>query len=248
MKRGSNTSQAYELLKKKIITLQIRPGEYLDEKGLMKEPKIGRTPLREAILLLKNEKLIEGQPNKPSFVKEITFKGVKDIMETLLIVERDVTCLAAQRIGSQQIGELKIIQTRIEKAIESRDSWEITSRNLDFHFLISSASDNEFFSQFHRITRNAAERLSYFSVSHEIQGTSSLESHIDSISREHQELLSALEAHDVSRTEALSIEHTKHFQDRILNYLKCDQAIPFQGMTQSQKTKDSPVEVSYESH
>ena len=58
LKRGNNASQAYELLKKKIITLQIKPGEYLDEKGLMKELKIGRTPLREAILLLKNEKLL----------------------------------------------------------------------------------------------------------------------------------------------------------------------------------------------
>lgn len=248
MKRGNNASQAYELLKKKIITLEIRPGECLDEKGLMRELRVGRTPLREAILLLKNEKLIEGQPNKPFFVKEITFKGVKDLLETLLIVERDVTCLAAQRIGPQQIEELKTIQNRIEKAIESKNFWEITSRNLDFHFLISSSSDNEFIFQFHRITRNAAERLSYFSVSHEILGTSSLENHIYSISKEHRELLSALETHDVSRIETLSIEHIKHFQDRILNYLKCDQAVPFQGITPSQRIKDSPQEVSYESH
>ena len=226
LKRGNNTFQAYELLKKKIITLEIKPGEHLDEKGLMKELKIGRTPLREAILLLKNEKLIEGQPNKSSFVKEITFKGVKDLLETLLIIERDATCLAAQRVSPQQIAELKTLQKRIEKAIEAKNFWEITSCNLEFHFLISSASDNEFIIQFHRITRNAAERLSYLSVSHEIQGTLSLVEHIYSISKEHQELLSGLETHDVHRIENLSIEHIKHFQDRILNYLKCDHALP----------------------
>jgi hypothetical protein len=60
--------------------------------------------------------------------------------------------------------------------------------------------------------------------------------------------LSALKTHDVLRSEILSIEHIRHFQDRILNYLKCDQAVPFQGISSPPRTNDSPKEVSYEGH
>jgi DNA-binding GntR family transcriptional regulator len=222
LKKGSNAIQAYQLLKKKIITSEIKPGEHLDEKKLMEELGIGRTPLREAILLLKNEKFLEGQPNKPSYVKETTLKGAKDLLETLVIIERDATFLAAQRINDHQLDELKKIQIRIEQAIEERNSWEIISNNIEFHLVISHASDNEYIQQFHRIIRNVAQCLSYLSVSHEINGSTSLEEHNDSIMAEHRKLIACLENRDLERIEALSIEHIKHFQNRILNYLSYD--------------------------
>src|SRR5690606_1073114 len=57
--RGRLVSHVYEVLKRKVITLELRPGEFLHEKRLMEELKVGRTPLRESILRLKVEGLVE---------------------------------------------------------------------------------------------------------------------------------------------------------------------------------------------
>lgn len=51
--------KAYHLLKEKIITLELGPGEPLDDKRIEKKYGLGRTPLREAVLKLEAEGLVD---------------------------------------------------------------------------------------------------------------------------------------------------------------------------------------------
>ncbi len=53
------TNQAYEYLYDKIVSCQYRPGQELNEKQLLEQTKFGRTPLREALLMLQSDKLLE---------------------------------------------------------------------------------------------------------------------------------------------------------------------------------------------
>ena len=50
-KKGNLVEKAYDALKKKILCMEFKPGDYLNEKALMEELGIGRTPLRQAIIL-----------------------------------------------------------------------------------------------------------------------------------------------------------------------------------------------------
>lgn len=219
VRKGDLVDQAYAALKKKILTVQIKPGECLDEKVLMEELGIGRTPLRQAILLLKNESFIGGQPNKSSYVREFSLEEVKEIFETLMIIEKNINHLAARRITDPELEEIRKVQNDIDHAIQERDFWEITARNFEFHHLIARASRNRFLGRTHRDIRMQAERLSYISVSREFQNNMSIDKHNKNISKQHHKLMEYLKKHDSKGIEVASVEHVDSFRGRILNHL-----------------------------
>jgi DNA-binding GntR family transcriptional regulator len=218
-KKGDLVAQAYETLRKKIITLQIRPGEYLVEKALMAELKIGRTPLRQAILLLKNDNFVEGQPHRSPYVKELNLDEVKELFETLMILEKNITYLAALRIVEADLGSLEEVQGNLERAIGKKDFWHIARYNLEFHQLIAKAGRNRFLEKMHHNTRLQAERLSYIAVSRELDDAASRDDHNRRICEQHNNLIACLRKKDQKKIEALSVAHVRLFQGRILKSL-----------------------------
>jgi len=219
--KGNLVEQAYQAVTKKIITLELEPGRPLDEKGLMAELGIGRTPLREAIIQLKKDGFVEGRPNAPPCVKDLTLGGVKALFESLIIVEKNVTYLAAKRATAEQVAAIEAGRRAIDSAIETKDWWEMTSRNLLFHSAIAEASQNQYLTRFHQNLRRQAERLSYIAVSREAPGGGlAQDEHYRRISEHHGELVRCLREHDELRAEAVAVEHIALFQERILNYLR----------------------------
>jgi DNA-binding GntR family transcriptional regulator len=61
-------SEVYNQLKSKIIMQQLKPGEVLNEKQLMAQYVIGRTPLREIFTELQREGLIQRFPRSGTIV------------------------------------------------------------------------------------------------------------------------------------------------------------------------------------
>jgi len=221
-KKGYQSLNIYHEIKRRIITLDLKPGEVLEEKQLAKELEVGRTPVREALLMLKNEGLVESHPNKTAYVKEITLKDVKDLFESLGAIEKLTACLAAQKISPQALKEIKKAEKEMNKAIRLRNYWQITSQNLRFHQLIAEASDNQYLSLFHEKLRNEADRLSYLAVSRELKNNHTLDEHHKKIKNHHKEIISCLEKKRIDQLEKLSLDHIKLFQNRIMTYLHYD--------------------------
>lgn len=217
--RGYTTQQVYAQIKRKIITLELPPGEILSEKRLENELGVGRTPIREALLTLKVEKLVEGSPNRPYYVKDISLKSVRDLFEALVPIERLATSLAAQRINEQQLNELSAMCDTVETAIQNKDYWELTSQNRSFHRLVSQASDNEYILSIHENLRNQAERLSFLAISSEVKGGSADE-HNEKIRAHHRRMLTLLFERSTDEVAQLAEEHLRLFQVRVLQYLR----------------------------
>ena len=97
-KQGDLVEKAYRALRKQIITNRLKPGEYLDEKKLISELSIGRTPLRQAFHLLKNENFVEWKPHRSPYIKELSIGEVRELFEALIIVEKNITYLFSQAI------------------------------------------------------------------------------------------------------------------------------------------------------
>jgi DNA-binding GntR family transcriptional regulator len=219
LKKGNLASQAYEVVRRRILTFELRPSEYLDEKALASELGIGRTPLREAIIQLKTKGLVMGQPNKSARVKEVTLKGVKDLFEALVVIEKYANCLAAQRITKHRLEEVKRLEADYERAVRKGDPWEIVLRNHGFHRRISESSDNEIIYQIHENLRDQTERLAYLVVSHELTANGNFKELYQDVCVQHDQLVACLENRDVEKMEALTVEHLRSFQVRLTNYL-----------------------------
>ena len=79
--------KAYEVIKEKISNCEYQPGQFLIESELMKEVGSSRTPVREALNKLEQERLLKIMPKRGIYVNDITLGLVNEIFEVRLLVE-----------------------------------------------------------------------------------------------------------------------------------------------------------------
>jgi len=224
-KKDSLTLQAYHLLKKKIISLDLEPGERLNDKKLALEMSLGRTPMREAMLKLEGENLII--IDKAIYVKHITIEDIKDLFETLIVIERFAARLASQRINAEQLREMKRVNKKIEEAMKKRDFLEITFQNSNFHQLLAKASGNRFISSILTSIQNEGQRLAYLSYSKEMAPDFHLDKHFELVGQHHQNIINFLEDRQTEKLENQIVEHVKLFRNRIMRYLTSKESESF---------------------
>ena len=93
--------RAYHELRDRIVTLRLPPGTVLREDALMRELKIGRTPLREAVKRLALENLVAVQPRRGTFVAPIEASDIVHITEIRAELEGYAAELAALRMSAE---------------------------------------------------------------------------------------------------------------------------------------------------
>ena len=72
------TDVIYNELLKRIIELDYKPGDIIEEKKIAKEFNVSRTPVREALLKLSNKSLVQMIPRMGTYVSQIDIKRVKN--------------------------------------------------------------------------------------------------------------------------------------------------------------------------
>ena len=217
--KGNSVSTAYTAIKKKILHMDLKAGQHLDEKALIQELNIGRTPLRQAFVLLKNENLIAGEPNRTPFVTEFSIAETKEIFEALIIVEKNVTCLASQRATNNDLKKLSEINEQINTASDKHLFWELPELNSKFHNAIAQMAHNRYLLKSHTNIRTQTDRLSYLSVSFEKEESEARDIHNLKIREEHKKIIECLQNRDFKGAEKIAIKHVKNFHQRIADFL-----------------------------
>ena len=111
---------AYDRLKDALRHANIPPGEPLSENRISKLLGISRTPVREALQMLSQEGLVEIAPGRGVTVAARSFREILDVLFIRLIIEPELTRLAAENMSPEQIASLwqiiYFIQTRWENS------------------------------------------------------------------------------------------------------------------------------------
>ncbi|WP_415608867.1 GntR family transcriptional regulator [Liquorilactobacillus ghanensis] len=85
--------QAYSEILKRIISTEYQPGQRISEKELSQELNIGRTPIREALLQLRQEGLINVVPQSGTYITKIDLcvaisaRFIRESIETRIVKE-----------------------------------------------------------------------------------------------------------------------------------------------------------------
>lgn len=99
-------NEVYSAIKTRIITQEMEPGCRVNEKELMAEYDIGKTPLREVFFRLQREGLIRRFPRSGTIVSPIDFTELREAAEIRLVLEGLVGELACKRISDERLDEL----------------------------------------------------------------------------------------------------------------------------------------------
>jgi DNA-binding GntR family transcriptional regulator len=138
------TEQAADAIRTRIVEGQFRFGEALSEITLANELGVSKTPVREAFLQLKNEGLVEIQPQRGTFVFQMTTDQLRQLWEMREILEVN-SLLFAMRDGGDALTEmLEPIVEGLSRATEARDPVQYRRLDAEFHGAFILASQNAF--------------------------------------------------------------------------------------------------------
>jgi DNA-binding GntR family transcriptional regulator len=142
--------KAYQVIKKAIIAGQFEAAKIFSITKLSEAFEIGRTPVREALVILASEGLIEPIPRYGYQVKSLSVHDMLEISHLRSILEVEGAGLAAERITDDDISLLETNNRLEQELVESLQSGKSTHSynegyvlNLEFHLTIARASGNK---------------------------------------------------------------------------------------------------------
>lgn len=123
------------------------PGHHLDETELATRFGVSRTPIREALIQLASEGLVEIRPRRGAVVAEIGPARLVEMFEVMAELEAMCARLAARRMSDTEHAALTAAHLACEDSCQARDPDAYYLRNEHFHSLIYAGSHNQFLAE-----------------------------------------------------------------------------------------------------
>ncbi|HLI11099.1 MAG TPA: GntR family transcriptional regulator [Alphaproteobacteria bacterium] len=139
---ASLAEQAYAGIKQRILSLEYRPGQLLNEQAISRELGLGRTPVHQAVHRLSLEGLIEIIPRKGLIIRPDSMNEVLDLLEARSAVESNIAALAAARATPAQIAEMRAMLAESAKITDRRYRQQFMAIDRAFHAAIAQAAGN----------------------------------------------------------------------------------------------------------
>ena len=201
----SLADRAYLALRDRLITLQIRPGEPIDDGQIARELEVGRTPVREALKRLEDDRLVIAYPRRGTFATSVDITDLAHINEIRLQLEPLAARRAAERATAVQRAELRELIARIEANDElSGDRTDLMRLDLTVHRAIYRAAGNPHLEDVLIRYHNLATRIFCLFLGR-------LPNVVDHVN-EHAPLLMAIVSGDADRAADLARDHVTGFE------------------------------------
>jgi DNA-binding GntR family transcriptional regulator len=218
--------QAYDEIKRQIITLELTPGHRIDDIQLAADMQLSRTPVREALFLLGSEGLIE-MGNRGGFtVRALDLTDIADLFEVHVVVAKAVARLAASRATDADLEAMAEAAAAVEAAIDRRDHLEITRSNADLHRLEAAATHNRHLHQMANEIHDHGERLAYLCFGGDREWGDQ-DSYFTKVKEDHAALLNAYRAHDGASAEQQATDHVRQFLGRVQSWIASEATTDF---------------------
>jgi DNA-binding GntR family transcriptional regulator len=196
-KRGGSTPtrvQVYVALRDAIVRGRLEPGQRLSENVLAGEMGISRTPIREGLSLLREDRLVETVPQLGSFVARVNPTAIGDAQ----FIREALEC-AAIRITAQVAGEADIAE--LEENLQAQDRAR-EEGDLDAFYLLDDS--------FHRRLCDLSGHVTVWTVSERAKAhlnrirrlSLGMPNYLEEMIAEHHEVLDAVAANDPDQAES----------------------------------------------
>jgi DNA-binding GntR family transcriptional regulator len=158
VERGPNLGdQVYAFVRDRIVAGHYRPGQVINESELAAELAVSRTPVSNALIMLKERGLVEGRHGRLG-VPKLSIDDVRDLYRCRVAFDGLATRLAAERVTPADLDALARDLALWDSA-ELDDAQALWVADLGFHERIYQRSGNGHLIRFARI---AAELVAVY--------------------------------------------------------------------------------------
>lgn len=210
--------QVVERLREAIVQGHFKPGERLRERELCEHLGVSRTSLREGLVELESEGLIENVPNRGPTVTLISAKLAQDVYQMRAVVEALAARMFARRATDAQIARLEQAVAELEAVYADFSPGPFLAAKGRFYEILLEGADNQLAAQ---VLRSIHARVSQLRVT-SLAEPSRLKVSIAEIHR----LLAALKARDEDAAWQASYDHVMKAEEAALRVLRKDQSEP----------------------
>jgi DNA-binding GntR family transcriptional regulator len=190
-----------------IVSAEYRPGSVLTEAALSRAMGVSRTPVREALLRLEAEGVLESTLARGFMLRDLSRSEAAELYPILAALE----ALAVQDAGpalKPVLGTLRATLSELEGCTDAVRRWQLDTA---WHRTLTSACGNRHLAGLIAQLRTSLSRyeLAYMQQVHAREKAD----------QQHREILGALEAGDARRAASLLTEHWHDGEEVILHWL-----------------------------
>jgi DNA-binding GntR family transcriptional regulator len=200
----------YLRLRAKILSCVLRPGTQLQEKQLAEMFQVSKSPIRDALLKLEEQNLVEVMPRKGYRVKRVSLSDARELYEMRLILERECVTRLVDSGPSETLAAMDKFR-QLPSPIELSD-W--IDYNTAFHTFIALHCGNA------RLARVACEAIEQYERLTYVSVTSSDELSLSDFVAEHAAIIDAIQRRDKRQAVALARDHIESSRRRVLDALE----------------------------
>jgi DNA-binding GntR family transcriptional regulator len=211
--RTNNTLRAYQDIKQRILDGAMPAGSQFLEQELAEMLGMSRTPVREALIRLADERLVEVRPRHGARVLGVSADELNDIYE----ICSDLEALAARRLAQRGLSDnaLKSLEAacvQMEQATTAGDfgAWVVGDKV--FHDTLVTAAGNTRLAEIYNGLMAQVHRARRVTMQGRQVPTQS--------NREHREIVQALKAHDAERAHKLMFTHRDRSRGILVDLLR----------------------------
>ena len=184
--------QVYDYLKSSIVRGTLVPDTIYSEQMIADELQVSRTPVREAIQLLKHVNLVEIYSNRGFGVKAISSADIEEIIEARLAIEefgiRKLVRDYRSEKGQEALHQLERCIEQTKEAADSHHQYEFSESDVAFHRLLVAFTENPYLMQVSDMIHTKQEQATVHSLHDADRMAKAI--------REHERILTYLHAGD----------------------------------------------------
>ncbi len=200
------TERAYELIREKIVTLELAPGAIVNEQTLAEELGMPAAPVREALRFLAREGLVVVTPRHGLYVSDVNLPDLEQLSEMRLTLETTSARLAAQRATSDDLVVLEALLKELA-ATPAGAARRLLELDHKFHQAMARAAHNTYLSDTLERFFGLSQRLWFLALPQL--------GFLPSAVKEHLELVQAIKAGDADRAGRMMHDHVAEFYTKV---------------------------------
>jgi DNA-binding GntR family transcriptional regulator len=207
---ASLADRAYHAIRDMIVSLELRPGAVIDERRLMQQLGIGRTPIREALRTLAQEGLVEVYPRRGMFVTSVEIRDLASLAEVRSVLESSAARLAAERATDDDRDAVAALLDELEQheALGQRQLMALDER---IHRQVYRAAHNQFLESSLERYYVLALRIWYLALDQARE--------LEQAVLDHREILEAIRDGDADGAERAMRRHVIEFEETMRRVL-----------------------------
>jgi DNA-binding GntR family transcriptional regulator len=195
---------------------KLPPGMHLLEAEIAREMQTSRIPVREALMQLEREGLVVREPNRGTFVAELTEKMVREVSSLRGLLEGYAASQTAKRLTEADFTYLDGLIKEMFVAARAGNFSHVLECDYQFHKYIVHAAGHDLLEE---VWRNTDKKIRVY-----LSATNLMRTDLRSIAESHKVTLAALRAHDPEGAKKAMMKHIHESLDplvtRILSTVK----------------------------